>query len=94
MEEGFLVSAFVLALVVALEEWYRRHRIREVKKEILRAMLEDEKWEWRTIEALQRKIRESPETTRELLLEIGATASTGQREVWTLGKRSTADPAC
>lgn len=86
MEEGYWIYTVVLALVVAAEEWYRRRRVREIKKDILRGMLEDEAWEWRTIAALHRKIRESPETTRELLMEIGATASVGEKEVWTLKK--------
>ena len=59
------------------------------RKEILRAMLEQSRYEWRSIDVLARAIGDTKqERTRELLISIGARASTGSgRESWALADR-------
>jgi len=47
-------------------------------------MLSNPKWEWRTIEVLETAIGEDEKTTVDLLLEIGARRSEGDRNIWTL----------
>jgi len=60
----------------------------EKRKQILRDTLEDEKYEWRSIGLLARLIGEDEDRTRELLISIGARASTGSgNEVWGLISR-------
>jgi hypothetical protein len=57
---------------------------REIRKDRLRKMLSNPKWEWRTIEVLETAIGEDEKTTVDLLLEIGARRSEGDRNIWTL----------
>ena len=55
------------------------------RKRILRDMLEDTRYEWRSITTLARSVGTSEEKTRELLVSIGARASAGRgEEVWGL----------
>jgi len=89
MDTGDFLKGLLLGLGGASGIWqlYWSYRVRKIKKQTLRDLLTDERWNWRTIESLQRVIRESPEKTRELLIEIGAQASLGEKEVWTLDKK-------
>ena len=58
------------------------------RKQILRDTLQDPRYEWRSIGTLARSIGASEEKTRELLVSIGARASTGSGpEVWGLISR-------
>jgi hypothetical protein len=58
------------------------------RKRLLRAMLEDETYAWRSIGTLARSIGASEDKTRELLISIGARASAGQGdEMWGLAER-------
>ena len=58
------------------------------RKSILRAMLEDPRFEWRSIETLARSVGAPEAKTRELLISIGARASAGgSSEVWGLMSR-------
>lgn len=85
MDEREIIITFLCGCAVALEEWYRRHRIRKLKRRILRNLLTDPRWEWRRLESLSRAVGDEPlESTKELLLEIGARQSTKDRDVWTI----------
>jgi hypothetical protein len=58
------------------------------RKAVLRSMLEDPAYNWRSLATLARSIGVSDDKTRELLVSIGARASTtGQGEVWGLTSR-------
>jgi hypothetical protein len=58
------------------------------RKALLRDMLAEETYEWRTIGTLARSIGASEEKTRELLISIGARASAGPgEEMWGLAGR-------
>lgn len=64
--------------------WRRDRR----QKQILRELLSDPRFEWRSIDTLARAIGAPDDRTRELLVMIGARASTGSgREVWALRSR-------
>lgn len=54
------------------------------QKTLLLAALTGPVFKWRSIEALSRIAQADLLSTRQLLGEIGARRSTGQREVWTL----------
>ena len=56
------------------------------KKKILRNRLSKDGWKWRRLRSLSLAIRENEFTTKELLFEIGARASTKERDLWTLEK--------
>ena len=85
MDEREIIITFLCGCAVALEEWYRRHRIRKLKRTILRNLLTDPRWEWRKLESLSRALGDEPiESTTELLLESGARQSTKDRDVWTI----------
>lgn len=58
------------------------------RKSILRDMLEDPLYEWRSIAKLARSIGASEDKTRDLLISIDARASTGSGpELWGLASR-------
>jgi hypothetical protein len=58
------------------------------RKRILRDMLADPRYEWRGIATLARAAGTSEDKARELLVSIGARASTGSgQEVWALISR-------
>ena len=58
------------------------------RKQILREMLEDPRYEWRSLARLARASGTSEEKTRELLISIGARASAGRgEELWALRTR-------
>ena len=58
------------------------------RKRLLRDMLENETYEWRSIGTLARSIGASEDKTRELLISIGARASTARgEEMWGLAER-------
>jgi hypothetical protein len=58
------------------------------RKRMLREMLEDDRYQWRSLATLARTIGASEEKTKELLISIGARASTGRgEELWGLRTR-------
>jgi hypothetical protein len=58
------------------------------RKSILRGMLEDPLYEWRSITTLARSIGASEDKTRDLLISIDARASTARgSELWGLSSR-------
>jgi len=74
------VNAVILSLMrVFSEQWVRRR-----KKKILRNRLAKDGWKWRRFESLRRAIRDDEDSTRELLFEVGARASTKSKDLWTL----------
>jgi len=75
-----IVNAFVLSLFGLFSSNLARNR----KKGILRNRLSKDGWQWRRFASLCNAIREDEGTTRELLIELGARASTKRKDVWTL----------
>jgi hypothetical protein len=63
-----IVNAFVLSLAGLFGGHWARNR----KKTILRNRLSKEAWKWRSFDSLCRSIREDGETTKGLLIELGA----------------------
>ena len=59
---------------------------KEPRKKLLTQMLESKDHEWRELETLQHVIGADEETTKTLLLEIGARASENGNNVWALIK--------
>jgi hypothetical protein len=58
------------------------------RRSILRDMLEDPSYEWRSVSTLARSIGASDDQARELLISIGARASAGSGdELWGLTSR-------
>ena len=82
MDEWILnvVNAALLSVAALVSE----HWVANRKKRILHDRLLKDGWKWRSFESLCRAIRENPTTTRELLIELGAHASTKRKDVWTL----------
>ncbi len=77
VSQGFIVGIFE-----SIATYLARRRSTKAKKRLLLDALRNSKYEWRTIETLQRLTRDDIETTRQLLREIGARPSELQREVW------------
>jgi hypothetical protein len=82
---GEIIVSILVGVLLALEGFFQRYRMRKLKKKILFDLLTDQRWEWRSIAALSRAIGgESASSTKELLIEIGARESTKERDVWAL----------
>lgn len=85
MDEGHWVVIAISAVIVGLEECYRRYQFRKRLREILREHLSEPRWTWRSFEGLKRAIREeNDETVRQLLFEVPARPSEKEKNVWTL----------
>ncbi len=75
---------FVNAFVLSVAGVFSTRWVRKRKKDILRNRLSKDGWEWRSFRNLCRSIREDEATTRDLLVELGARASTKHKNLWTL----------
>ena len=64
--------------------FFSDRRARQVRKKVLRDRLSKDGWKWRRFESLRRAIRQDEYVTRDLLIELGARASTKRKDVWTL----------
>jgi hypothetical protein len=82
MEEW--VFNVVNPILVSLYGIFGDVRRRRFQRKVLRKLLTDGRYEWRTLKSLSRSIREQETTTKELLTELGARASTSAKDVWTL----------
>jgi len=58
------------------------------RKELLITMLEDQRFSWRNLKTLMHVIGADDETTKRLLLEIGARGSEDGKDLWGLIKRN------
>lgn len=61
--------------------------VAEARKRLLRLMLEDERFSWRKLPVLCHVIGADENTTKGLLLEIGARASEDGQELWAMLSR-------
>ena len=81
------LASFIDRVFEMLRELPRVRRDHK-RKRILREMLEDPRYQWRGIGILARSIGSSEDGARELLVSIGARASTGAgEELWGLRSR-------
>jgi hypothetical protein len=79
-----IIYNIVNAVVLSVVGVFSNHWVRNRKKRILRNRLSKDGWKWRSFASLCRAIREDEGTTRELLIESGARASTKRKDAWTL----------
>jgi hypothetical protein len=79
-----IIYNIVNAVILSFFGLFSKHWLRERQKAVLRNRLTKDGKKWRTFPALCRSIRSDGETTRELLIELGAKASTKPKDVWTL----------
>lgn len=66
----------------------RSRRLDKIRKDRLRRMLSDERYQWRNFSTLCDAIGADEETTAELLLEIDARRSTSDKNAWGLVSRN------
>jgi hypothetical protein len=64
-----------------------QRRLDAGRKQLLQAMLEDPRFEWRELGTLRRVIGANEEDTKRLLIEIGARGSETQDDHWGLVSR-------
>jgi hypothetical protein len=62
----------------------RETKLDRVRRRRLRALLEDSRWKWRSMDTLRAAVGCDEATTSALLLEIGASRSMETRDMWTL----------
>jgi hypothetical protein len=96
MNEFWSVLAGGIGVVAALVQMVAQHcltnrrgdGIDKVRKQLLATMLKNAGGDgWMTIETLSRVVGAESEATMRLLLEIGASGSQKEREVWSLISR-------
>jgi hypothetical protein len=84
---GVLVGASVQVLGNILNDWRKQkaeYKKDEARRNILKKMLSDDRFEWRKLDTLMHVIGSDPETTKRLLLEIGGRASEDGQNLWGL----------
>jgi hypothetical protein len=84
---GVLVGG-LLQLLAQQIATRRSRRTDEARRELLRALLTDERWTWRKLERCRRVIGADDETTKRLLIEIGARGSQNDDVNWGLVSRN------
>ena len=62
--------------------------VEEKRKKLLKQLLDDKNFRWRSIDTLSRVIGLSTEDTKKLLIEIDARGSTAGNDVWGLISRN------
>ena len=65
-----------------------KDRTDKKRKELLLTMLEDQRYSWRKLTTLMHVIGADEETTKRLLLELGARGSEDGQDLWGLIKRN------
>ncbi|MFN0192236.1 MAG: hypothetical protein ACKVP5_09710 [Aestuariivirga sp.] len=93
-EWDVVAAAFIGAAAgtvgVWLNHWLtnrRTDKLDSARKELLKKMLANDDWKWRTVSTLSHVIGADEETTKRLLLEIGARASEDGQPKWGLISR-------
>jgi hypothetical protein len=79
-----IIYNFVNAVILSLAGLFGAEWARRRKKKILRNRLASRRWKWRSFKSLCLSIRENEDITKELLIDLGAHASTKQKDMWTL----------
>ena len=89
---GGVVIGAVIQIIGSVVKHYLEQRTKdrtdERRKQLLMTMLESERFKWRNLETLMHVIGADEETTKRLLLEIGARGSEDKQELWGLIKRN------
>ena len=83
---GSLATVAVQILQFYLAE-RAKERADQPRKRLLLEMLDDSKFEWRRLDTLMHIIGADEETTKRLLLAVGARASEDGQDLWALLKR-------
>lgn len=82
-----LVGGLIGQVGIVVNEWIKDLRSRRLdapRKEMLKIMLQDSRFDWRHLSTLSRVIGADEETTKRLLIEIGARGSQNKSEEWGL----------
>jgi len=74
-------------LIPCLRERERRHRV-EPRRQLLRNLLNDPRFNWRELKTLTNVIGADDETTKTLLIEVGARGSEDGQHLWGLLTRN------
>lgn len=84
---GGVVTVFSqFILHIAQDQWDNRHD--KNKTNLLKKLLEDKQYEWRSIKTLSAVIGESEQETKRLLLQINARGSENADDLWSLIDRN------
>ncbi len=86
---GVVIGAALTIAGNLLLHWFQdrpRRTLEEGRKKLLKTMLEDSRFpnRWRRLSTLSRVIGADEETTKRLLIEVGARGSEGEDEFWGL----------
>jgi hypothetical protein len=81
-----VVQAVITAAIAKMVALFSERQSKKLKVKILRARLLKDGYKWRSLTQLARAIGQDEATTVELLLEMGARRSAGEKNVWTLPK--------
>lgn len=78
---GAIITTLGQIGVAAYHEW-RAYRRNKDRRKLLRQMLDDPRHDWRSLDKLRHVIGCDADTTKQLLLEIGARASESGTDMW------------
>jgi hypothetical protein len=81
-----IIKGFVTGIYASVCDFFSHRRTKNLRIRILRARLLKDGYKWRSLKQLARAIGQPPEVTTDLLVEMGAQRSAGEKDVWTLEK--------
>ena len=81
-----VVQGIVTGIYACACDFYNHRKAKNIRIGILRSRLLKDGYEWRSRKHLARAIGQTVEATTDLLNDMGARRSTGEKDVWTLGK--------
>jgi hypothetical protein len=88
---GSVVAGSIVTTVGQVVHSYMQERLDrkrdEPRRKLLRAMLGDQRYEWRNLDTLRHVIGADAETAKRLLMEIDARASENGKDLWGLLSR-------
>lgn len=87
---GGLVGGLIVIAGPLVLECYksrRRNKLDALRIDLLKKMLSDQRFDWRNLGTLSHIIGADEETTKRLLIEVGARASEDGQPLWALVSR-------
>lgn len=85
-----VVSEFAHGIVAGLYacacDFFSHRRAKSFRIKTLKSRLLKQGYKWRSLKQLARAIGQPPEVTTDLLIEMQARRSAGEKDVWTLEK--------
>lgn len=79
-----IVVLIVIGFVIGGYEVWTRARLKRLRKHVLRELLGDSHYDWRSLRRLAHSIGLDEQSTKDLLIEVHATPDATGKDLWKL----------